>query len=65
MSLIECVQLLEENEFVLIRSSSHRIYANGVYRIAISHNTMVSAGVMRKVHQAIKRARSEKEVVYG
>ena len=58
-TLRDIVKLLEENGFVLIRSTSHAIYACGGVRIAIAHQRIVSMGVMRSVHKAIRQSKSE------
>ena len=59
MRLHEAVKFLESNGFILIRSNGHKVYANGTIRIAISHQPIVSVGVVRSVVKAVRQARSE------
>ena len=56
MRFQEAVKLLESNGFILIRSNGHIVYACGTVRIAIAHQRIVSVGVMRLIHKAIKQA---------
>ena len=55
MRFSEVVKLLEDNGFCLVRSNGHQIYANGGVRIALAHQRIVSVGVIRSVHKAIKQ----------
>lgn len=59
MKLIEIIKLLESNGFTLLRSNGHLIYGNGIVRIALSHQRIVTPGVMRSVEKAINKAKSD------
>lgn len=59
MKTVEAIRLLEQNGFCLIRSNGHYIYGCKTVRIALAHDKMVTAGVMRKVYRAIDMAKSE------
>ena len=62
MKLLEVIKLLEDNGFKLLRSNGHVIYGNGEARVALSHQRVVSVGVMRNVMKAIRLAKSGSEV---
>ena len=62
MRFMEAIKLLEEDGFILIRSNGHIVYGCGTIRIALAHQRIVSVGVMRSIHKAIKQAKSESEV---
>jgi predicted RNA binding protein YcfA (HicA-like mRNA interferase family) len=59
--LLECVKMLKQNGFTLLRSNGHSIYGNGRIRIALAHQKYVSPGVLRSVMKAIAMAKSEIE----
>jgi predicted RNA binding protein YcfA (HicA-like mRNA interferase family) len=56
MKTSEAIRLLEQNGFTLIRSSGHLVYANGIVRIVLAHQRIVSPGVVRSVYKALKQA---------
>jgi len=58
MKTNDAIALLVDNGFIQLRSNGHVIYGRGIVRIALSHDRMVSPGVMRKLLQAIKQAKS-------
>jgi predicted RNA binding protein YcfA (HicA-like mRNA interferase family) len=54
LKLNELIKLLESNGFTLIRSNGHMVYANGIVRLALAHQRVVSPGIMREAMRAIK-----------
>lgn len=60
LKLKELVSLLEYNGFVLVRSNGHMVYANGIVRLAIAHQRIVSPGVVREAMKAIKQVQTGK-----